>query len=273
MQISAVVITKNEEKNIGACLQSLAWCDEIIVVDDYSTDATYKIISNLKFLISNKYANPKIKIFKRKLDCDFAEQRNFGLSKAKNEWVLFLDADEIVTPALKKEIFNLPCLRRQEFSTAKQQAPLIYDGFYLNRQDVWNGKILKHGEFSKYGWFGNAKLLRLGRKKAGKWVRPVHELWNIKGEVGILKNPIIHFSHQDLREFINKINYFSDLHATALKKEGKKSSIMKIIVWPVGKFVYNYIFRLGFLDGLEGFVISIYMSMHSFLAWSKAWLT
>src|SRR5216684_4115292 len=98
--ITVVILTKNEENNIRNCINSLLWCDEIIIIDDYSTDATLLEISNLKS------QNLKIKIFKRKLNNDFAIQRNFGLSKAKGEWILFIDADEIVSKLLKREILS-----------------------------------------------------------------------------------------------------------------------------------------------------------------------
>ena len=162
--ISAVILTKNEEKNVVPCIESFRWCDEIIVIDDYSTDKTIEKIQSAS-------RRTKLKIFKRHLNGDFAAQRNFGLEKAKGEWVLFVDTDERVTPALtaeiKKKILKTRC-----------------SGFYLKRQDFWAGKCLKYGET------GNIKLLRLGKKSAGKWERPIHEVWKIKGKIGTLKNPL-----------------------------------------------------------------------------------
>jgi hypothetical protein len=131
------------------------------------------------------------------------------------------------------------------------------------------GRELKHGEYSTSGAFGNARIMRLAKKTAGRWVRPVHEVWKVKGKTGILKNPLNHYPHPTLMKFISNINYFSTIHARALKDEGKSSSLVKVIVWPPGKFVYNYFFRLGFLDGMQGFIAALMMSFHSFLSWSK----
>ncbi|KKR70917.1 MAG: Lipopolysaccharide biosynthesis glycosyltransferase [Candidatus Woesebacteria bacterium GW2011_GWA2_40_7b] len=188
---------------------------------------------------------------------DFAKERNELLKKVESDWVFFVDSDEVISPVLRQEI--------------NQAVSNSTNGYYVTRRDFLFGKELKHGEFSRAGWFGNAKILRLGRKNAGKWKRSVHEYWDIKGKVGTLKNPLFHYPHPDLRSFIKNINYFSTLHANELLKEGKKSSPAKIVIWPVGKFVYNFIFRLGFLDGMVGFVVALMMSFHSFLSWSKEW--
>ncbi len=187
---------------------------------------------------------------------DFAKEKNLLLSKAKSEWVLFVDPDEIVSDELKNEIESVIK------NTTK-------NGYYIRRVDYLFGKELKHGEYSRSGWFGNTTLIRLGRKGTGIWKRKVHEYWDIRGEVGYLKNPLLHYPHPTLKDYINNINYFSTLHAKSLHEEGKKSTIIKIIIWPVGKFIYNYIFRLGFLDGMVGFVSALVMSFHSYLSWSK----
>lgn len=190
---------------------------------------------------------------------DFAKERNILLSKAKKDWVFFVDSDEEVTKKLEEEI-----------SRAVKDKGV--QGYYVIRKDFMFGRELKHGEFSSFGRFGNSKILRLARKNAGKWKRPVHEFWDIKGRTKVLKNPLLHYPHKDLSSFISNINRFSILHAKALSLEGKKSSLLKIIVWPVGKFFYNLILRLGFLDGMEGFVVGLIMSFHSFLSWSNLYL-
>lgn len=130
---------------------------------------------------------------------------------------------------------------------------------------MW-GKELKHGET------GNVKLLRLAKRDAGLWVRAIHEIWEIKGRVGELKNPLLHYPHQTLREFIADIDWMSTLHAEENKKEGKRSDLFKIIFYPKLKFIDSWILKLGFLDGTPGFIVAIMMSLHSFLAWSKLWL-
>lgn len=243
--ITAVILTKNEELNIKECLSCLNFCNEIIIVDDYSKDNTLKIISDQK---------TKTRVYQRKLNNNFSEQRNFGLSKVRTEWVLFIDADERVNKNLSKEIIKT-----------------IYDssntceGFYIRRQDYIFDKKINHGEF------GTIKILRLFKRKNGKWIREVHEYVNLNGQTGIINNILFHYPHPNLTGFISDINFYSTLHAGANEKESKKSSVFKIVFYPVFKFINNYFIKLGFLDGVEGLVLSFLMSFHSFLSWSKLW--
>jgi len=242
MKVSAIVLTKNEEGNIQRCLTSLDFCDEIVIIDDYSNDRTGQIVKKFG-----------AKIINRKLNGDFASQRNFGLKSAKNEWVLFIDADEVVSEALKNEI--LKTIDKSD----------IFAGF-LSRRDYIFGKLLKYGEA------GNIKIIRLVKKGSGKFTRKVHEVFVTKKPTITLKNYLLHYPHPTLRSFIASIDYTSDIHARENLKGGKKSSVLKIIFWPIFKFINNYIFKLGLLDGMQGFIIGFMMSLHSFLSWSKLWV-
>lgn len=237
--ISGVVLTKNEEKNIERCIKSLLWCSEIVVIDDYSIDKTVKLAKKLG-----------ARIYKHNLDNNFSKQRNFACQKVRGPWVLFVDADEVVTTKLQKEVI-------------KNITEDKYTGFYLKRRDVWMGKVLKHGEA------GNIKLLRLAKKNAGKWKRAVHEFWDVKGNTAVLENPLLHYPHKTIREFIDDINLYSTIHAKENMKEGKTKSFWKILVYPFGKFFVNYFLKMGFLDGVAGFVMAVFMSFHSFLGWGK----
>ena len=245
--ISAVILTKNEEQNITKCLDSVKWCDEIIVVDDNSEDQTIEI--------AEKY---KTTIYKRSLNNDFSAQRNFGLSKTKNEWVLFVDADEIISDALTYEISNA--------ITFKDQSLRNFNGFYIKRSDFIWGRMLKYGET------GRIKLLRLGRKNYGVWQGKAHEEWKIEGLIGNLTNPILHFPHQTLKEFLKEINFYTDIRAKELKTKNFNVSTPSILLYPLGKLILNYIFKRGFMDGMQGLVFAIIMSFHSFLVRSKLWL-
>lgn len=242
--ISAVVLTKNEEKNIKDCLGSLKWCDEVLIIDDYSEDKTTEIAESFG-----------AKVYKKKLENDFAGQRNFGLEKAKGDWVLFVDADERITPALREEVIKL-----LSYKVTK------YSGFYLKRRDFMWGRELKYGET------GNVKLLRLAGKDVGLWKRRIHEVWEVKGNIGTFHSPLLHYPHQTLREFLAEIDWMSTLHAQENKKEGKKANIFKILIYPKLKFIDNWILKLGFLDGVQGLLVAFLMSFHSYLAWSKLWL-
>jgi len=237
--ISAIVLTRNEEKNVGGCLKGLKWCDEIVVIDDYSEDGTGEIAKKLG-----------AKVFKRHLNNDFAAQRNFGLEKAEGNWVLFVDADERVSPELAEEIKKT--IKKTDF-----------DGFYLKRQDWFGGRWLKHGETA------NVRLLRLARKGSGKWKRKVHEVWEIKGKISELENPFLHYPHPTISDFLKQINFHSTLHAEALRDEKVRPSLFQLIANPLGKFIQNYIFKLGFLDGMPGFIVAMMMSFHSFLSRAK----
>ncbi len=244
--ISAIILTKNEEKNIVDCLESLSFVDEIIVIDDYSKDRTTEVAENF---------NPRIKIFQRALGGNFSEQRNFGLSKAKKEWVLFIDADERISSGLKEEITN--------FIKSDDQT---FQGFELERRDILWGKQLKHGET------GNIKIIRFAKKNAGKWTGKVHEIWNIKEQIGTLKMPLYHYPHQSIEEFLREINFYTDLRAKELYEKNVRVNFLKIIFYPKAKFLLNYFLKLGFWDGVEGLIFAIMMSFHSFLVRGKLWM-
>ena len=244
INLSVVILTKNEEKNIENCIKSVSFADETLVIDDYSTDKTTEIARKLG-----------VKVYSRSLENDFAEQRNYGLRRSQSQWVLFLDADERITPLLREEIVR-------SINNPTNQ----YGGLSLTRKDFFMGRELRYGETA------SIRLLRLAKKDTGEWRRKVHEYWDVRGKTGELRNPIYHYPHQSLKEFIAHINFYSDLHARANFEEGKKSNLIKIVLIPIIKFLDNYFFKLGLLDSLQGFVFAMTMSLHSFLAWSKLWL-
>ena len=242
--ISAIILTKNEEKNIGDCLDSISWCDEKIVIDDHSSDKTVEIAKK-----------KGAKVLQRLMENDFADQRNYGLEKAKGDWILFIDADERVSNALWYEIMA-------HTSEAIEECV----GFYIKRQDTMWGKVLKHGET------GNISLLRLAKKGSGEWEGTVHERWNIKGKTTTLRNSLDHFPHQTIAEFLREINFYTDLRAEELFRKKVKSNWLSIIIYTKAKFFVDYVIKAGFLDGLEGLVFALLMSLHSFLVRGKLWL-
>lgn len=247
--ISAVILTKNEEKNIVDCLDSVLWCDEIIVVDDFSDDRTVELIK--------RFNNPNIHVFEHQLNDDFSNQRNFGLRKAKGEWVLFVDADERVSRNLKNEISYVTSIHDNDEKVF---------GYFIKRRDVMWGKELRYGETA------HVKLLRLGRKGTGEWEYNVHEEWNIKGKKEFLVNYLIHYPHKSVKKFLKDINYYTDLRAKQLHERNIQVKWWMILFYPLGKFIFNYVLRLGFLDGTAGFIYAIMMSLHSFLVRGKLWL-
>lgn len=241
--ISVVVLTHNDVSILPRCLESLVWCDEVIVIDDASIDGTKEA--------AEKFG---VKVFTHPLNDDFAAQRNFGLAKAKGEWVLFVDSDEVVSEELKKEINQMV-----------NGKPQTVKGYFIRRKDYWGGRWLAHGET------GNIKLLRLGRIDVGKWEQPVHEEWNITGNVKTLVNPLLHYPHQNVAQFLKEINWYSSLYAQYLHDHGIKEPAWTIVGKPCLKFFVNYFWRLGFLDGTAGLVVALMMSFHSFLVRGKLW--
>lgn len=242
MKVTAVVLTRNNKDSLPDCLESLDFCDEIILIDDFSKDTTARIARIYGAIV-----------YKRKLSNDYAAQRNYALVKAKNDWVLFIDSDEAVTAELADEIKSL----------SKNEKTV---GYLIPRSDRFLGKNLIGGEA------GKIYLLRLGKRDSGKWRRGVHEHWDIKGMTKKLKGKIAHNPHKKLATFVEKINVYSQLHAKENEKEGKRSSLMKIVSYPAFKFFLNFVFKGGYRDSTHGFVHAVLMSFHSFLSWSALWL-
>lgn len=240
ISISVVIITKNEEKNIEECLNSVfAWADEIIVVDDESTDKTIEI--------TRRYTD---RIFRRKMDIE-GKHRNWAYSQAKNDWVLSLDADEKVTVELKKEIAE--AINSKEFVAFS--VPLRN---YIG--DYW----VRYG-----GWYPASKV-RLFRKDKFKYEEvEVHPRVFIDGRCGHLKGDIIHKSYADFAEFLNSINRQTTLEAIKWIKTGRKMSLGHIIWRTVDRFFRKYIRKKGYKDGLYGFMIAFFDSLYQILSYAK----
>lgn len=242
--LSTVVLTHNNKDTLSGTLKSVSFSDEVVVIDDFSTDDSVRIASEY---------TPAV--YKRHLAGDFSAQRNFGLEKAKGDWILFVDSDEIVSSSLQKEIQD--AISRQG-TDGKGIA-----GYFLKRDDIFFGKKLRYGETK------NVQFLRLSKKNEGVWKRPVHEYWDIRGTVRTLQNPLVHVSHTSVAQFITDINTYSTINAKYLYTKKTKSRVYAIIAYPLAKFIQNYMLRLGFLDGTSGAIMAIMMSFHSFLTRAK----
>ncbi len=240
--LTAVVLTKNEEKNIERCIESLVFCDELIIVDDNSNDSSLEI--------AEKY---KVKIYQRPLHNNFSEQRNFGMQKAKEDWILFIDADEEVTEGLKREIME----SIQSHDVA---------AYYIKRRDFFWGKELMFGETATVR---NKGLIRLMKKSSGKWIRPVHEEFRTEGKTSQLNSYLNHYPHPSINEFLQDINTYSTLRAQELYKNKSSLNAVSIIIYPLAKFILVYFIKLGFLDGPAGFAYAFFMTFHSFLVRAK----
>ena len=252
MSISTVILTKNEEKNIERALRSVEFCCEIIIIDDYSEDETIQRVKGEGLRV--KSFEEKIKIFRRHLGGDFAGQRNYAMQQTKGEWILFVDADEIVSDELRNEIINVV---HQNFQ------PVAY---YLRRRDFFWRREMQFGETKKTKEIG---IIRLVKKNSGKWAGKVHEEFKPNGSVGRLSGFLDHYPHQTIKEFLQEVNYYSSVRAKELFDRGKKTNIFEILCFPLAKFVLTYFIMLGFLDGPAGFTYAFFMSFHSFLVRTK----
>ena len=241
MNISAIILTKNNQKKLENTLKSVAFAKEILLIDDNSTDNTLNL--------GKKYG---ARVINRKLNGNFSAQRNFGIKNAKEDWVLFVDSDEELSEEVIKEIESAP---EQE-----------YEAYYIKRRDIFWGRVLRYGEVRAAYRKG---LIRLIRKNSGTWEGQVHERFVTTKTTGCLKGFINHYSHISIKEFIIDINNYSTIRAKELQKKGLKTNIFQILFYPIVKFKMNYIIKLGFLDGVPGFIYSFMMSFHSFLVRAK----
>jgi len=240
--LAAVVIARNEEGNIERCLRSLAFCDEIIVVDSGSTDRTVEIAKSLATKVDTRPWS------------GYAEQKNFANSLAQADWILSVDADEEVPPSLREEILS-----------AISGAPEA-TAFTMPRKTIQFGKWIRHG-----GWYPN-RIVRLFRKSRGKWVgNDVHEYWDTSGTVAPLRCDLLHYSFSGISDQVARNNQYSSLGARKLMREGRSFSSLGLVGKSISKFFETYLLKLGFLDGYPGFIISVSAAYSVFLKWAKLW--
>ena len=228
MRLSVIIITKNEEKNIRTCLDSIAWVDEIIVLDSGSTDATVAICKEYSDKV---YETDWI---------GFGHQKNRALKYASGDWILSLDADEWITPELKAEILMII------------QNPGSYAAFEIPRLSSYCGQYMRHS-----GWWPDhvTRLCRSGMARFSEQI--VHERMIVDGSVGRLSNHIMHSSFKNLEHVLTKLNRYSTDNADLLLAERKKSSLLKAILHGLWSFIHTYIVRAGFLDGRMGFILAV----------------
>jgi len=243
LSLSVVIITLNEEANLARTLASVAWADEIVVLDSCSTDHTREVAESFH---AKFYVEP----WK-----GFAAQKNSALNKATGDWVLSLDADEEVEPALAEEI-------RQVLAENPSVA-----GFLVPRKNFFLGRWIRHG-----GYYPDPKL-RLFRRGSGAFEdRLVHEDLKLDGATASLKNNLLHHAYPTLDSYIEHMNRYSSLGAEmAAAKQSRSFSLIDIVVRPKLTFLYNYIVRLGFFDGREGWLLHTYHATYVSWKYAKAW--
>ncbi len=222
-KITAIIPTLNEERCLGEAIQSVCFADEVLVVDSYSTDQTVSIARQLN-----------AGVIQREFD-DFSSQKNFAITQAKHDWILFIDADERVSKELGKEI-----VRKAE-TTRGEVAFYVYRNFFFRDKRI------------RYGGWQTDKVIRLFNRKHCRYDgKLVHETVEAEGPVGFLENRLDHFSYRSRDQYAAKLEKYAALQAEELYRRNKKTHVFFIAVKPPFRFFVHYFVRLGFLDGAAG---------------------
>jgi glycosyltransferase involved in cell wall biosynthesis len=240
--LSVVIITKNEEKNIERCLKSVIdIADDIVVVDSFSTDKTQEICEKYKVnFVQNEWMG-------------YSNQKNFANSLAKFNWILSIDADEVISDKLSDSIREI---KDKDFK----------DGFYsVRRLNNYCGKWIKHGS-----WYPDIKV-RIFNREVSQWEGEIHEKLFIPMHFKPkkLNGHLLHFSFYTISEHLNQINKFTELSAIRYYESGKKPNLFNTILNSKLKFIRDYFFKLGFLDGKMGFVVCYFNAHSSFVKYIK----
>ena len=253
-RLSVAVITHNEAGNLPRTLASVQWADEIVVIDSGSTDATVEIARR-----------SGARVFERAWP-GFAAQKNFALAQCRGTWILSLDADEELTPELAAEL--------QAVLASGEALP---DAFRIKRRNLFLGRWVRHG-----GFYPDAKLrlFRNGAPDGGSTPqfgeRPVHETVVFAGEAPTLRGDLIHHAYPTLSGYLEHMNRYSDLGAEVLLRKGRTSQsslafLTQVLLAPWWVFAWNYVFRLGFMDGREGLLLHLYQAAYTSWKYAKAW--
>jgi glycosyltransferase involved in cell wall biosynthesis len=253
--LSVAIITKNEEANLVRTLASVQFADEIVVLDSASTDRTQEIARDFHAIVYDETWK------------GFAGSKNSAIAKCTGDWILSLDADEELSPELQHEIAAL-----------LPTNPLV-DAYYIRRRNLFLGRWIKHG-----GFYPDPKL-RLFRRAAANFTstpkfqdRPVHETIAFDGASGTLDHDLIHHAYPTLETYIEHMDRYSSLGCELLVAAGKVSRsrtafVCNILLVPQLGFLWNYVFRLGFIDGREGLLLHLYHATYTSWKYAKAWQT
>jgi len=245
-KISAFIICLNEEKNIRRALDSVKWCDEIVIIDSGSTDETLSICREYTDKIHSR-AWP-----------GYVEQKRFGLSQCTSEWVLNLDADEEVSPELRDEIVTA--------LNSRQSINAEVNGFKLLRVVFYLGRWWRKG-----GW-QNEYRLRVVRREFAAWGgEDPHEHATVQGKVLKLKGELRHYTYKDIAGHVQSLNSLSSAAAMSMFAKGKRASAIKILLNPCARFIKFYLIKKGFREGRAGLIVAHLEAYYVFLKYVKLW--
>lgn len=243
MTIAAVIIARNEEGMIANCLDTLRWCDEIFVIDHASTDSTP--------LLAERAG---AKVIKQKGSISLSELRNVGLAAADSEWILYIDADERVTPALMKEI-----------KSAVLQANVT--SFAVRRNNIHYGKWMQHG-----GWEKDSVVRLFKTSALKKWSGEIHEHAEVEGKQSDLWEPLVHLTHRNLLDGLRKSMEWTPIEAELLMKANHpRMSMPRLIKVMATEFIRRFFFMKGWKDGLEGGIESMVQAINRFFVYEQLW--
>lgn len=244
--VSVILPCYNEAQNIGACLESLTWADEIMVVDSFSTDNTLDIAREFtSTILQHEYVNP-------------AAQRNWAIPQAKYDWVLIMDADERVTSELREEIL------------ATVASPDAYAGYFIRRRNYFAGKEIRHCGWQK-DW-----VVRLFKRDEGRYEsdRDYNYHAGVKvrtGKVGRLKHVMDHYPYRNLTTYLEKLRRYADWGGLDSNQQGKRATFRRLLFHPMGRFLRMYLLQKGFLDGMHGLIICTMAACYVALQDARLW--
>ncbi len=241
--ISAIVVCFNEEDRIEGCLESLRWCDEIVVVDSFSTDRTPDIC--------RRYTDR----FIQRAWAGYRDQKAFAHSQATQEWVLLVDSDERVTPALRDEI-----------QTALARDGGVYAGYAVPRLVHYLARWWRRG-----GWYPDYDVRLFKRERATWGGSDPHEKIFVDGKVRRLENPLYHFSYRNIDDHIQRINRFTSISSRELRKEGGRWRLSDAVLRPPARFFRSYVLQRGFMEGFAGLYVAVTAAVYVFLKYAKLW--
>ncbi|HSQ75489.1 MAG TPA: glycosyltransferase family 2 protein [Bacteroidota bacterium] len=241
--LTVITLTLNEERNIVSCLETVRWADEILVIDSGSTDATVALARTFTervFTIAWE---------------GYGAARNFALGQAAGDWILWLDADERLTPELADEIREILRANRGEVN-----------GYAIARRAYFLGRWIRH-----CGWYPG-RVTRLFRKGKGRFNETrVHEHLHVEGRILRTRHDLLHLTDPDLQHYLHKFNRYTSLAAEDMVAAGRHFSLADLLFRPPFQFVKMYLLRRGFLDGVEGLILSVLSSAYVFTKYAKLW--
>jgi glycosyltransferase involved in cell wall biosynthesis len=243
-KLSVTVIARNEEAQIGDCLESVGWADEIIVVDTGSADRTLEIC--------HKYTPH---VYSRPWE-GYAPAKNAALELASGDWILSLDADERVSDGLCEEIATL----------RQQPMAMLAEGYAIPRRNYLWGRWLRYG-----GLYPDDQIRLFKRGKGCFKARRVHESVAIDGRVARLHSPIHHHSYRGLSDVIQRLDRYTDLAALDLRDQGQRFRVTALLMRPLGRFLRNYLLKQGFRDGIPGLIMAVSYAYSVFAREAKLW--